>query len=325
MLNSDYTCSLPSKYLIEPGNICNLKCPFCATGAGIPGVPRGMMTLDNFKLILKKIAPYAKIIGLYNFGEPFLNKDIIKMISLAAELESNVILSTNLSLPNIDHEAVVNSGLKSMIVSIDGASQETYGKYRRGGSYDIVINNIKRIEAIKKSVNKKTPKIDWQFLINKFNEHEVGKARQMANELGIEFFCSYMYVWDKSWEAPSNKHNTNIEHSVAKSDRVKYEKTDRSLPTSLDRMALHPDTYIACRQPFDTLTIEWNGNVYPCCASYDNNAVLGNILTTGPEEIWNNKMFRACREYLYNYKYGVKTDAVCATVNCIMRDNYCVV
>jgi MoaA/NifB/PqqE/SkfB family radical SAM enzyme len=41
-------------------------------------------------------------------------------------------------------EALVKYRVKSMKVSIDGASQETYEQYRVGGNFDKVIANVKR-------------------------------------------------------------------------------------------------------------------------------------------------------------------------------------
>src|SRR5688500_14922933 len=49
----------PYYYFIDPCNVCNLRCPLCPTGNGDIDRPRGMMKLNDFKVILDKISPYA--------------------------------------------------------------------------------------------------------------------------------------------------------------------------------------------------------------------------------------------------------------------------
>ena len=50
---------LPYIIVIDPINVCNLKCPFCPTGRGALSLPPGRMSLDNFKRIVDGISPHA--------------------------------------------------------------------------------------------------------------------------------------------------------------------------------------------------------------------------------------------------------------------------
>jgi hypothetical protein len=43
-----------------------------------------MMSLEEFKGIIDQVRGHVKIISLWNYGEPFLNKDILKMIHYAS-------------------------------------------------------------------------------------------------------------------------------------------------------------------------------------------------------------------------------------------------
>ena len=123
ILGSDYSCSFPSQYIIEPGNICNLKCPFCVNGMerkdSHPN--RGFLGLNEFKVLLNKISPYARRIYFYNWGEPFLNKNIHSMVRLAVDRGIETYISSNLSLTELNYKAIIESGLTSLVVSIDGA------------------------------------------------------------------------------------------------------------------------------------------------------------------------------------------------------------
>ena len=74
----------PTKISIETGNICNLRCPLCPTNSDDnKNVEKGLLSLENFKVIFDKISPFVKTIDLFNWGEPFLNKDIGEIIKYA--------------------------------------------------------------------------------------------------------------------------------------------------------------------------------------------------------------------------------------------------
>ena len=98
-------CSPPEWYYIDIGNICNLKCPFCITGNGItPTADKGLMTLESFRVILSKIESHATFVCLFNWGEPFLNKSLLPMISLLHERGISCHLDSNLTLRDFDDD-----------------------------------------------------------------------------------------------------------------------------------------------------------------------------------------------------------------------------
>lgn len=55
----------------------------------------------------------------------------------------------------------IESGLSRLIISIDGLSQGSYGKYRIGGKRDKVIDGTKNMIKWKKATGSKTLFIIW--------------------------------------------------------------------------------------------------------------------------------------------------------------------
>ena len=115
----------PPAVMIEPTNICNLKCPLCPSGNGTLSRQRGMMSLCDFKSIVDQIHHKVGMLILWNQGEPYLNPEFNQMVAYAAGKKLYTMTSTNASLP-LDHEAIVRSGLDRIIISMDGISEETY-------------------------------------------------------------------------------------------------------------------------------------------------------------------------------------------------------
>ena len=119
----------PPVVMIEPTNICNLKCPLCPSGNGTLKRTKGYMNFNVFKKIIDEIQATAFMVVLWNQGEPYLNKDFSKMVKYASDRGLFTLVSTNGNIA-FNAEEVVNSGLDSMIISLDGTTQETYNKYR---------------------------------------------------------------------------------------------------------------------------------------------------------------------------------------------------
>ncbi len=326
MIDKDFNCSLPTKFFIESGNICNLRCPFCGTGLRRDGFAKGFLSKDDFKIILAKIAPYTKHISLYNYGEPFLNKDFLEMAFLTASKGIVCATHSNLTAYRFDEQSaedVIRSGLSFISASIDGASQETYGRYRIGGDFELALANLALLQRTKERLNSATPELVWKFLINAFNEHEQEKAQKIADSIGVPIEFHLMDVWgNEEWKSSLHREQEvwglERDESRVVSAGGKW-RQKRDFPIALDGLKLHPKLHYWCEQPFDAMVINWNGEVFPCVTTCDDNFSLGNLLNSDLETLWNNSKYRACRKFLYNFGPIQNSDAVCANFNCELK------
>ena len=137
---------------IEPTNFCNLSCPLCLTTSENQSRPRASLSYGTFKNFIDQVGDYLLLIVLWNWGEPFLNPDIFKMISYAKSKNILIHSSTNGNVQFSEEKAerLVKSGLDSLIFAVDGTTQKTYSKYRKGGNLELVLANIRTIVKIKK-------------------------------------------------------------------------------------------------------------------------------------------------------------------------------
>lgn len=88
----------PYMLVIDPLNVCNLRCPLCPTGNGTLPLKNGKMQRARFEELIDELAPHAVKVMLYNWGEPFLHHDIIPMIRHAHRRRISTALSTNLNI-----------------------------------------------------------------------------------------------------------------------------------------------------------------------------------------------------------------------------------
>lgn len=318
----DYKCPYPEFYYIDVCNICNLSCPFCPTGLKRKGFSKSMMSPANYEIILEKIAPYAKQIHLYNWGEPFLNPDILSIIRMTSERGIFSIIHSNLSARDFtvgEAEDIARSGLSFLNVALDGASQESYEQYRRGGNFSRVLNNIRALQDAKKRLSVSLP-IRWRFLINRYNEHELDTARALAKELGVILEFELMNLEDFLWD--SSLHS--------KRDEDKWPKVEEYGDRVPQELAMHPNVPITlhknipswCSQIFSWMNICPNGDVIPCSAVHGNRYVLGNLIGSSLEEIWQGENYLRCRQYLDNYGQKQETGSVCEITPCHLNKKY---
>jgi MoaA/NifB/PqqE/SkfB family radical SAM enzyme len=197
----------PSRIRLEASTHCQLKCPTCETATGelYQHVALGFLRFDSFKRLIDE-NPQVREIELSNFGEIFLNPHLPKIIEYA--FKKNVLLSAtngaNLNtVRDTTLEALVKFKFSHIRCSIDGASQETYEQYRVRGNFDQVMENIDKINAYKKQYKSEFPLLTWQFVVFGHNEHEIGKARQMACDRGMKFETKLN--WDETWSPVRDK------------------------------------------------------------------------------------------------------------------------
>ena len=182
---------LPKSIRLEACTICQLNCPACYMRQDPEGVEKGcgngMLSFENFKKIVDD--NNFEVIELSNHGEIFLNPDLIKMMEYAHKKGIALTADNGVNLNKLTDkqaEALVKYEFDNIVVSIDGASQETYKQYRRNGNFDKVIKNIEKINFYKKKYKKEKPFLNWKFVLFGHNEHEVKKAQRLAKKLAKE-------------------------------------------------------------------------------------------------------------------------------------------
>ncbi|MBI2470485.1 MAG: SPASM domain-containing protein [Planctomycetes bacterium] len=287
----------PSKISIESGNLCNLRCPLCPTGQQDKSAKKGFISFDLFKKVIDEIGQHLTMIRLYNWGEPTLNKDLLRMIQYAKERDIDIKISTNLSMKMEDDqiEALLKAGLEKIYISCNGASSETYLKYHVGGDFGLVMDNMKRLVQKKREIPGCHTKFVWLFHIFKHNEHEIETAKELAQIIGIKIKISKMRpdmgkeifeTTQKALERDKAWIPDNSEYTVVSTKRKKR---------------------IGCMLPWTETMINWDGSILPCCAVYSEKHAFGNILENSFKTIWNNEKYIAARKEILGMKNDKQT------------------
>jgi pyruvate-formate lyase-activating enzyme len=268
--------SKPCKLTVEATNICNLRCPACFTGAGEVGRGRSHMSLEFFQQLLDELGPYLLECEFYNWGEPLLGKNIYPMIERAAQRGISTTVSTNFSVPftEADAERLVRSGLTVLGVSIDGARQESYEKYRVRGSLELVLHNCRLVRDAKQRLGATQPRVVWEFHSFPHNVEDVPLARTLAAELGMDISVSPGWVIDSDWDGGS-----------------------------VVDWPMKPMPFL-CPFLWGSAVVNNDGGVAPCCGTYYREDDCGRLATEAGApgaarfaEVWNNERFALARRF----------------------------
>jgi radical SAM protein with 4Fe4S-binding SPASM domain len=222
----------------------------------------------------------------YFQGEPLLNKNFENYISYAKLYNIYTITSTNGQLidKNIAFN-IIKSGLDRIIISIDGTTQEVYEKYRKGGSLLKSIEAIKFLKEAKTELKSKTPCIEAQFIVFRFNEHQIDEFKQLAPIWGAD------KISIKSAQIYSPNENSEIIPTINKYSR--YHKIN-------NEWKIKKDFSKACFRAWYGMVISADGNILPCCFDKQEKHAYGNINEDKVENIWKNKKANKFRKTLLN-------------------------
>ena len=137
---------------IEVSTLCQLQCPLCyrTYPEKMEVIGLGNLKFSDFKRFIDTY-PEFKNIEITSKGEIFLNPELKDILRYAYEKKVNITALIGVNLNSITEEMIewiVQYRIKGMTVSIDGASSQTYQLYRKGGDFDTVIANIKKINSI---------------------------------------------------------------------------------------------------------------------------------------------------------------------------------
>jgi MoaA/NifB/PqqE/SkfB family radical SAM enzyme len=286
-LKSKYIRNYPVQAYIEPTLFCNLRCPACPTGLQLGLRPSATIKWDLFKSTIDEIGGYVFSLFMYNWGEPLLHKQTPEMIRYAKDKEINILLSSNLSLKLTDDyiDRLVQSGLDTLIVSLDGTTEEAYSKYRLRGDFQLVRENMLRIQEAKKRLGMQTPKVVWQFLVFKHNETQIGQAQAEFREWGADEIVTEAAIMPYAPHDEGFEPSTLPEFNMYHEDHYLHKLTDK-----------HDKSGRPCSWLYGIFVLNPNGKVSPCCASAGEETDFGDYTARGGFfGVWNNATFKRAR------------------------------
>lgn len=281
MVGSERAHALPPIIQVEPASVCNLSCPLCPTGSDTLERPKGLMEVETFERIIEEIGDTLIAINLFCFGEPFLNKNFPEMIRLCSSRDIFTLTSTNGHFLQTREEAseIVEAGLGTLIIAVDGSTQEVYETYRKKGDLEKVKRCIAMVEDAKARLGSSSPYTVLRTVVTNDNIWDIPALERLARDLNVNMFstksvgCMTHEESFKEFE-PSEQEFRRFEYSGA--SRVGGEQ-------------------ILCIFPFRQPIIFWDGTVVGCEYDHNMEMAFGRIGREDFRTIWNSRPALALR------------------------------
>lgn len=287
----------PTVIAIEPTNRCNLKCEFCARVYWDEEENQeDDIPVELFEKIIPMLEHSPKVI-LQIFGEPLLSKTFFTMLERIKKYHCHVMFNTNGVLLNRKNcEKLVRFGADEIAVSIDGTA--TF-KEIRGIPITKLVNNINTLNEVKAEFGAKKPEASIAMVAMRKNVHETVELVEIAASLGMKnMYVAHMEAHAEHLIPELLFNNVDLARhhfGIAKA-RAKALKVNLVLP-ALDK------TEYFCHYPFDSMWVNWDGAVRPCCrAVYADTIQIGNLYESSWQDIWNGEQMKQLRMSLLTGK-----------------------
>lgn len=291
ILNKPIVWGYPMSFSIEPTNRCNLECPECPSGLGELTRLLGLLSFEKFKNWIDQIKETSFYVQLYFQGEPFINKDLPKMLNYARQEKVYTSISTNgLLLNEKNIEQILDDPPDKLIFSIDGLDEETYQNYRVGGTFSNVDKAFRMFMSEKQKRKESKPFVEFQFIVMKQNEHQIENVKKYAKDIGVD------KVELKTMQVSSYE---NAEHFLPKNVKFRRYKVENSTFKIKRKMGNR------CFALWRTSVITWDGIVVPCCYDKDATYKLGSLINNNFKNVWKNKSYTDFRKSVLKNRSGI--------------------
>ncbi len=288
----------PFAMSIEPTTACNLGCTECPSGLKQFTRATGNVRLSELEKWLDELKEHLLYVNFYFQGEPLIHPNICNAIKLADERKIFTAISSNAHFITEDKaEALVKSGLKKIIISLDGVDQESYEKYRVHGDITKVFQGTRNLVEAKKRLKSAFPIISWQMVVFSTNEKDIPRAKELAKEYAvneIKFKTAQFYEYENGHPLmPSNMKYSRYRKNADGSYRI-----NNKLPNY-------------CWRLWQSSVLTHDGHAVPCCFDKDASYPMGKLNGKSFGDIWKNQDYQGFRKKILK---GRKEVDICA--NC---------
>jgi len=255
----------PRQVIVESSSRCNFLCPLCLW----PKNKRhGYLGPETFARFIDGAAATTELLCFSGRGEPTLNPMLFDVLPLAVASGVQTDLVTNGSNLLRDFDAVLESGVDNLVVSIDADNAEDYARYRVNGVFDEVVAGMTLIAEEKRRRGLEKPALRTCSVMFAYNADKLDDLRAFFGTLGFESFI---------FKSAHLGHGQLSEETHVLAER--WLPRDPALVRPL-----HPSSPPQC-EFLSRAHLLWNGDVCRCAIDHER-MVVGNVNDRGFAEIW---------------------------------------
>lgn len=301
--------SLPHALQLESTTKCNFACLTCSKGYD-PYYAEDLAS-PVLAVVRRDLMPVNTHLSITGFGEPTLAGNFDEILDMGLRNGSRVQFVTNLALLDFRRLERLTSHPVEVIISIDGATPETFDTIRAGGSFALTLEKLAMIRKLRDiRLSHFVSHFSFHFVALRRNVHELPDVVRLAHRYGIEHVGVLDYIDNgNEFDRESLRHDPALAARwYAEARRVATQLGvplrlppgheprpvgDGQTPRRTWRLFSAPGRIPAkCWSPWSEPYIDTSGTVRPCCMS---SHALGHLSRAPFASIWNGWRYRLLR------------------------------
>jgi len=174
--------SVPQRLVLELTNTCNLSCVMCGRQEkAFQPTFFDMAWLEKLAPILDRVTE----VTLFGWGEPTVHPKFREVLEYLDCFPVKKYFVTNGMLLHTYSDIIVKT-VDVLAVSLDGATQATNDRIRRGADFNKIVENLRSLVAKRNASAQKRPYINFVMTLMRDNLHELPQMVELAHSLCIE-------------------------------------------------------------------------------------------------------------------------------------------
>ncbi|HAU85225.1 MAG TPA: hypothetical protein DCW90_06900 [Lachnospiraceae bacterium] len=295
-----------STVLVEPTNICNLKCKMCEARCTVEAGENEVEHLEpeKFEIALKKLDGYISNVVFQGDCEPTLNPHLEELVKIARKYTEQVAIVTNgMALTPKRIDALVENGLTWFALSIDDHRPEVYNSIRTYSDFSKVTDNLKYLIKKRNESNRNIYIVTHKIV---FPGDQVDTLLDYINYFYIELGVN------KVTFAPLVEQGT-IDNATWLLTRNELENRmiQKGININLKDFANYPYATIHKYCGTNLFFISHEGNFAPCGLHTRSKKNFGNLFIEELNDIVKKKEFKEYHEYWMYKKYDCNPPEIC--------------
>jgi MoaA/NifB/PqqE/SkfB family radical SAM enzyme len=298
----------PENLSIFTTSRCNLSCFYCSrnvpddsSGSINRYDDKGDFKHDDLLLILQKY-PGIQHVSFVGIGEPFLNKDLLRMAEYVKQSKISTSVITNGTLlhnfwgnigPCFDSISISLHGLTAKeLTEISGVPESTFEQF---------VKNIKYLVEVEKKTNPNL-KIRASVVFLKENRERVTQAAEFCVQYGITELDIQNYLPISAEDGHNcvfddEKHHIDFMKNLVNNYQ---KKLHINMPKYIKRNTVQMNW--GCHTFYKTLRVDGLGQISGCTRILPPSSMNGNIHED--INVWNNEYYRNMRKK-FRIKKGI--------------------
>lgn len=247
------------KIYVELSDICGLHCSFCPSVKNT----RGLITLSNFTIVLKKVRKYTNLITLHILGDPMNVKNLSEYLKIIKDNDLKVELTTSgIYLNNFD--VLKSDVIKQINISLDAIMELD--------NFDLIQKYLNGVFTLCRDKNNIGNSISYDMFIN-LRVQNIPRNKYLLQKLSKEFNIPLNF----------SQNNVRLDRKVILRISNQFDWNARE--------KYNEEGY--CYGLVEHIGVLSNGDVVPCCIDANGEIVLGNLLESSLEQILQSPRAKA--------------------------------